>query len=184
MPSQCDAVADEHSLALQCRTVSEGVAGPYCCSCYNAGMIDDDKHLESSETDRPQRYQLTQERMNVITSLIWQVVKAKRGFKIYPPWEVTSDPSILRSDEIMDRLADSKWWLRLADGREELLSLPELLALTYNLLTVKHQSEQAKKRGPQKVKGKMRLTFAVHRLMTPDIAKTLLGKVILEGMHG
>jgi len=81
-------------------------------------------------------------------------------------------------------LADSKWWLRLADGREELLTLPELLALTYNLLTVKQQAERAKKRGPQKVKGKMRLTFAVHRLMTPAIAETLLGKVMLEGMHG
>ncbi len=151
---------------------------------YDSEMIDDDERRSGRETDKPERYQLTEERIQVISSVISQVVKAKGGFKIFPPREVTSDPSILQSDRIITRLADSKWWLRLADGREELLTLPELLALTYNLLTVKQQAERAKKRGPQKAKGKMRLTFAVHRLMTPDIAKTLLGKVILEGMRG
>ena len=80
------------------------------------------------------------ERMEFLMRLAGHIVAVSWGFKIYPPKEVTDDPSVLQSDQLLRKLSDTKWWLQFADGTEELLSFAELLVLTYQLIQLRVRS--------------------------------------------
>jgi hypothetical protein len=93
---------------------------------------------------------------------------------------VTADPGILECDDVATRLAPTKWWLRLSDGGEELLTFPELMVLTYNLLLMRQQIRHRAGLPPGQAAAS--ITFAVDELMQPQVAKSLLGKLALEGV--
>ena len=69
--------------------------------------------------------------------LAGHIAELSWDFKIYPPKEVTDDPSVLKSDQVLAKLSDTKWWLQFADGTEEMLSFAELLVLTYQLIQLR-----------------------------------------------
>ena len=126
--------------------------------------------------------QLSEDRIAVISNLVSQIVYQSRAFKVHPPKAVTDDPGVLKADDVVERLADSKFWLRLGDGSEELLTLPELLALAYNLYGVRNQLQKA--RQDLKTSGAVRLSvnFDVAEMMKPDNAKPLLSSIKFEGI--
>ena len=89
---------------------------------------------------------------------------------------------MLKSPEIVSRLAKAKWWLRLDDGTEEILTLPELVGLLYNLLAARRQFDDVKRRAKTKGSVSIGITFDAAKLMTPESVRNLLGKVNLEGL--
>jgi hypothetical protein len=125
---------------------------------------------------------LPEERMAVVAKLVGSIVQSGREFTLYPPKEVTSDPAVLKSPEIVSRLAKAKWWLRIDDGTEEILTLPELVGLLYNLLAARRQLDDVKRRAKTKGSVSIGITFDAAKLMTPESVRNLLGKVNLEGL--
>jgi len=123
---------------------------------------------------------LPPDRMDLVLDLVRHVFNLGRGFKVYAPKEVTDNPSILKSDEVVSRLANSKFWLRFVDGREEMLSLAELLTLTYNLICVRAQMDEVNQRGIASGTVQLNFCFAVQEIMKPDHAKQLLTKITFE----
>ena len=120
--------------------------------------------------------------MAAIANLVGSIVQSGRDFTLYPPKEVTRDPAVLKSEDIVVRLADTKWWLRLDDGHEELLTLPELIGLVHNLLGARRQLGDVKRRAKAKGSVSVGINFDAASLMTPESVRTLLGKVNLEGL--
>ena len=144
--------------------IPAAIIGPF------ADILSCEPRMESQATDGTQ---LSEDRIAVISDLVSQIVYQARGFKFHPPKAVTDDPDVLKSEGVIERLADSKFWLRLGDGREELLTLPELLALAYNLYGVRKQLQRAKQ--DLKAKGVIRLSinFDVVEMMKLDNARPL-----------
>ena len=56
------------------------------------------------------RFSLSEKRQQALADLVSRVVQSGGAFTLFPPREVTSDPSVLESMSIVDRLASSKWW--------------------------------------------------------------------------
>ena len=135
--------------------------------------------MESQAADRPQ---LSEERIAVISNLVSRIVYHACGFSIHPPKALTDDPGVLKADDVIERLADSKFWLQLGDDAEELLTLPELLALAYNLYSIRNQLHKAKH--DLKANGAVRLSvnFDVAEMMNPANAKPLLSSIKFEGI--
>lgn len=135
--------------------------------------------MEPEATGGPQ---LSEERIAVISNLVGQIVYRARGFTVHPPKAVTDDASVLKADDVIERLADAKFWLRLGDGSEELLTLPELLALAYNLYGVRNQLQRAQQ--DLKASGAVRLSvnFNVAEMMKLENAKPLLSSIQFEGI--
>ena len=123
------------------------------------------------------------ERMEFLMRLAGHIVELSWGFKIYPPKEVTDDPSVLKSDQVLGKLSDTKWWLQFADGTEEMLSFAELLVLTYQLIQLRAKFDELRKKGPMQG-GDIQITFGVpiYEILQPEYAKNLLSKVTLEGV--
>jgi hypothetical protein len=128
------------------------------------------------------RHDITDACMEAIADLVGQIVQHGGGFKVYPPKEITNDPAILEADDVIDRLADAKFWLRLGDDTEELLTLPELLALTYSLLAIRKQFSQALKDKKPKGAIQMNVGVDVAEMMKPANAWALLQRVNFEGV--
>ena len=115
--------------------------------------------------------------------LAGRIVAVSWGFKIYPPREVTDDPSVLKSDQVLRKLSDTKWWLQFADGTEEMLSFAELLVLAYQLIQLRAKFDDLRKKGPTPG-GDIQITFSVpiYEILQPEYAKSLLSKLIFEGV--
>ena len=131
----------------------------------------------------PSQFQISKDQLHKISNLIGYIVESASGYKVFPPREVIDDPAVLQRGDIVDRLADTKWWLRFKDGREEILTLVELMCLTYEMIAVKIQLDEAREQGG--LTGEINVSFKlpVEQIMTPDGVRTLLSKIELEGIH-
>ena len=47
---------------------------------------------------------------------------------------MTQEPGLLDRDDAAAKLVATKWWLRFTDGGEHLLTFPELMIVTHNLI--------------------------------------------------
>jgi hypothetical protein len=125
---------------------------------------------------------LAKEQVSRIMNLVGEIVQLGEGYKIHPPAEATADPSILTTDEAATKLRGSKWWLKFANGREELLTFEELLFMTANQIMVVLQLREKRRQGQS---GKISVSFKVafSDVMAPASVKALLGKMELEGLR-
>jgi hypothetical protein len=128
---------------------------------------------------------LTDDQMRRITDVVKLVVTTRCTFKIYPPREIVEEPAVLRADDVVERLLHTKWWLAFNDGREELVSFPELIALTYQLVVVNAVVEEMQRE--MQSKGETNSTvdidagFNLWELLQPDMARSLLRRLCIEG---
>ena len=76
-----------------------------------------------------------------IVSLVQAVANSSGIFKIHVPKEVSDDPSVLESDEIIARLIDTKWWI-VCGEEETLLEFVELLMFAQNLTALEQELER------------------------------------------
>ena len=119
--------------------------------------------------------------MSLVVELIQLVLRDSCDFELYPPREVVSDPSVLQSDEIAERLLGTKWWLSFDNGREELLPFPQTIVLLYNVVTMLAEREKvvgSLKAGEQ---AKVRLKASLPELLRPEVVRAILNKVRLQG---
>lgn len=125
---------------------------------------------------------LPEDRVQYLMALVGSIVELAQPYKVHPPKEVTNDPSILKSDEAATKLGGTKWWLRFADGREELLDFRELMVLTYNVFIVKtRMAHELLREGPSGKVG-VSVTMAVPYVMTKEGVHSLLARLSLEGV--
>ncbi len=122
--------------------------------------------------------ELTQRQLQKVMGLVAQIFEQSRGFKVYPPKEVTDDPEILSSELISEKLVDTKWWLHVHGGEEAVLTFRELLSLVHQLREVKRQLDESPKSGKVKAAFEIKLK----RLLEPDMAIRLLTSLSLEGI--
>ena len=64
---------------------------------------------------------LTEDRLRSLIELVGDIVAHGKTFKVFPPAEVTQDPDVLDRDDAAAKLLATKWWLRFADGGEQLV---------------------------------------------------------------
>jgi len=129
---------------------------------------------------RTDRGELTPKQMQRVINLVGQIFELGRAFKVYPPKEVTDNPSVLKDQFVSEKLMDTKWWLRFHDGEEALLDFPEILALVHQLREVRRQLETS---GVQSGNVKVSFEFAMKHLLEPDTAIKLLNSLDLEGIE-
>lgn len=116
---------------------------------------------------------LTEERLQFVIDLAIEIVQLGKSFQVFPPAEVTQDPGLLDRDDAAAKLVATKWWLRFADGGEHLLTFPELMIVTQNLIGLLTQVRDGTPSN---------FTVSVPNLMNPETVRFLLGKLELEGV--
>ena len=122
--------------------------------------------------------ELTKRQLQKVMGLVAQIFERSRGFKVYPPKEVTDDPKILSSQLVSKKLLGTKWWLRVHDGEEAILTFRELLSLVHQLCEVKRQLDNR----PQSGKVVASFKFTMKQLLEPHMAMHLLGSLQIEGI--
>lgn len=132
---------------------------------------------------RPEQ-DVSAERVDYLMQLVGAIIELGQAYRIHPPKEVTNDPGILESDEVATKLDGTKWWLRFADSREELLDFRELMVLTYNVFIVKSRMNHQFVQGPP-LSGNVSVsvTMAVPHIITKEGVRSLLARLSLEGMQ-
>jgi hypothetical protein len=116
---------------------------------------------------------LTDERLRSVIELAAAIARGGRAFRVFPPAEVTQDASVLDRDDAAVRLVGTRWWLRFADGGEHLLTFPELMVLTHNLVGLLTRAARGPAGG---------YPPSVPDLLNPRTVRFLLSKLELEGV--
>jgi hypothetical protein len=121
---------------------------------------------------------LTEERLRSLIALVGEIVEQGKTFKVFPPAEVTQDPDVLDRNDAAAKLLGTKWWVRFADGGEQLLTFPELMIVTHNLIAVMTQVRQREQAG----ENASPVSISVPNLMSPETVRFLLSKLEMEGV--
>ena len=128
---------------------------------------------------------LTDDQLRRITDMVKSVITTRCYFKVFPPREVVEEPAVLRADDVVERLLHTKWWLAFNDGREELVSFPELIAMTYQLVMVNAVVEEMQRdmqsKGETDGTVDIDASFNLWELLQPDMARSLLRRLSIEG---
>jgi hypothetical protein len=126
---------------------------------------------------------LPEDRVRYLSDVVDSIIEQGQAFTVYPPKEVTGDLAVLSSDDVAAKLDGTKWWLRFADSREELLNFRELMVLTFNVFVLKTRltHEFMRERSPGKVS--VSVTMAVPYVMTKEGVQALLPLLELEGVQ-
>ena len=126
-------------------------------------------------------------RMPVIMGLVHKRCsdQAEAPYKVYPPQEVVDDPSVVESEDVVERLKDKQFQVVFNDGVSEILSLPELMVFTQNLIFIKIQVEETlrqlkKSQTRSNVQLKLTTNIFPHLAMHPDMVRLLFSKISLE----
>ncbi|MGA2620493.1 MAG: hypothetical protein ABSF26_22970 [Thermoguttaceae bacterium] len=137
--------------------------------------------MSNEDHGRKPNGDLSPGRMQLILDRVGWIVQQNQPFKVIPPREVMSDRSILRGDDVLDRLRGTKWRLSLADGREEELSFTEMMVTAYNLFHLRGRLQELQSQGNGPTDG-FDISFKVDpsQIMTPEGVKALLSKLDLE----
>src|SRR5438270_6122623 len=110
---------------------------------------------------------LSEERLRFVIDLAIEIVQLGKAFQVFPPAEVTQDPGLLDRDDAAAKLVATKWWLRFADGGEHLLTFPELMIVTQNLIGLLTRARDGNPTA---------FSASVPNLMNPETVRFLLGK--------
>lgn len=129
-------------------------------------------------------FELTKEEMDGVMELVHirATSQAENTFALHPPQKLIDNPEIAKSDDVIDELKESVFTAVFQDGTVKLLSLPELIAFTYNLIVLAHEWQQLEKifaatRPDHPTEFNMSFKFSMRDLMTTETVKALLAKV-------
>ncbi|MCB7130000.1 MAG: hypothetical protein J3T61_10740, partial [Candidatus Brocadiales bacterium] len=95
--------------------------------------------------------------------------------------KLLDNPDIATQDNVIDELKDSVFEVVFQDGTYAMLSLPELMTFTYQLIFVAHQHCEITKMlehsdRPAEITVKFDFSVPLH-VMQPEIVKVLLSKI-------
>jgi hypothetical protein len=120
---------------------------------------------------------VSNERLSHVIELARRIAQSEKGFKINPPKMVADDPSILASEQVVERLTGTIWLIRPEGGSEERLTLPELVVMLFNLFAIRDQIVLGKKSGFPDGSITFSLSFDVPKLMSPEIVRSILSQL-------
>lgn len=148
------------------------------------GLLRHFRKPESKEEERSSEFELTEKEMNGVLELLHKRVTTQMGntFAVHPPQKVLDDKTIVESDSVIDELKESVFSIVFQDGTARMLSLPELMAFVFNLITFAVQSAELNRMvqaadpdGPREYK--VSFQFSMQQIMTPEMVKVLLSKI-------
>jgi hypothetical protein len=127
-------------------------------------------------------FDLTDDQMQQVMTLVHKraTTQAQNRFVVHPPQKLLDNPALAESDNVIEEFADSIFEVVFQDGTYAMLSLPELMTFTYQLIFLAHQCvelERMFKDSNKPADVKVSLTFAVPEIMRPEIVKALLSKI-------
>src|SRR4029453_18589718 len=70
----------------------------------------------SMSLDSPKPPLVSRERLQHVVDLASRIAQSQKGFKINPPKMVVDDPSILASEQVVERLMGTTWLMRPDGG--------------------------------------------------------------------
>jgi hypothetical protein len=82
------------------------------------------------------------DRMQLVRSLVEEVLERGQCLEILPPREFTHGAGVFNDADGFCRLLATRWGLRLGDGREEPLCFVELMALLSKLMMLRWQYDE------------------------------------------
>ena len=125
-------------------------------------------------------------RMQVIMGLVHKrfTDQSNASFKVYPPLEVIEDPTVVASDDVVERLKDKQFQVVFNDETSEILSLAELIMFTENLIFVAIQMQEltlkARSYNVERANFTIQSNVFPHRMLMPELVKLLFTKINLE----
>lgn len=148
------------------------------------GLLRHFRKPKSKEEERISEFELTEKEMNGVLELLHKRVttQAANTFAVHPPRKLLDDMAILKSAQVITELKDSVFSVVFQDGTAKMLSLPEMMAFVFNLITFAVQTEElnrmvraANPDGPREYQVSFR--FSMQEIMTPEVVKVLLSKI-------
>jgi hypothetical protein len=138
----------------------------------------------SEKERRPSEFDLTKDEMDGVMELVNRraTSQAHNTFAVHPPQKLLSNPSLMVSDNVIDELKDSIFSVVFQDGTAKMLSFPELMAFTFNLIVLNHEWRQLEKmvaaaKPDVPTNFNVSFQFAMQHIMTPETVKALLSKI-------
>jgi hypothetical protein len=138
----------------------------------------------AEDEERPSEFELTKDEMNGVMELVSRraTSQGQNSFAIHPPQKLIENPSLLESDSVIDELKDSVFSVVFQDGTAKMLSLPELMAFTFNLIVLAQESKRIEKmvaavKSDAPTSFNVSFQFAMQHIMTPETVKVLLSKI-------
>jgi hypothetical protein len=135
------------------------------------------------DEEEPMPFDITPDRIRRILDLVYKrgTSQAHNPFAVHPPRALVEHPEIATSDKVIERLADSVFVVAFQDGTDEMLTLPEVMVFTYQLIMLSqaHADVAQMFASPLKHQVKVRVsqTFDVNEIMRPGMVKLLLSKI-------
>jgi hypothetical protein len=129
-------------------------------------------------------FELTKEEMDDVMELVHirATSQAENTFAVHPPQKLIDNPEIAQSDNVIDELKESVFTAVFQNGTVKLLSFPELIAFTYNLIVLAHEWQQLEKmvaaaKPDHPTEFNLSFKFSMRDLMTTETVKALLSKI-------
>ena len=129
-------------------------------------------------------FELSKEEMDTLMELVHKRVTSQAGnrFAVHPPRKLLDRPGIADAENVIEELKDSVFVVVFQDGTTNMLSLVELIILTYNLIVMAHQHVQASRiieaTNPSgRTTVQITFQFSIPELMRPEMVKALLEKI-------
>jgi hypothetical protein len=142
------------------------------------------RQREDSSELRESEFELTKEEMEGVMELVHRraTTHSQNTFAVHPPQKLIDNPALMESDEVIEELKDSIFSVVFQDGTSQMLTLPELMAFTFNLIVLAHEFQQVEKmvsaaEPTSTTNVKVSFQFAMQQIMTPETVKVLLAKV-------
>jgi hypothetical protein len=116
--------------------------------------------------------------MNFVRGIIHRWLTVNSGFKAYPPSEVYNDPSVIRSDDVIERLRHTTWRIVLTDGTQACFSFHEFLTFVLHCrMAMLIEKDIDAGRKPRQMRPG---SDSVSEIMCPERVKFLLKHVEFE----
>lgn len=129
------------------------------------------------------KYGIGEKEMQAIMALIHKraTSQARNTFAVHPPRKLLEHPEIAHSDKVIEELEDSIFVVAFQDGISRMMTLPELMVFTFNLIVLAQQSTEVARmveaipNPPDAISVTFRL--CVDDIMRPEMVKALLAKI-------
>jgi hypothetical protein len=143
------------------------------------------KGKDEEETADP--FDISEKAMNEIMGLVNKraTTQSQNTFAVYAPTKLLEQPDVGKSDKVVEDLGDSVFVVRFQDGASRMMTLPELMMFTHQLITLREQMLQldrmmraAGPNPPEEVNVTLRVSMK--HLMRPEMVKFLLSTIKFE----
>ena len=141
-----------------------------------------ERELAKSEPPRNDRFEIPQDRMDLIGRLITKRATDQRfnSFAVHAPRVIIDRPDVIKGEKVVEELEKEQFKIVFQDGTTETLSLAEFVCFTYQLIFIsvemKELAEKLDRGGFGPVQVQISTELSIPDLMKPDMVRALLDK--------